>query len=253
MYVLVGEFPTPTAATRKAQATPGGRFPLGTAFAVWTNEKTVVFSANHILTEHPSATSWWITPSVNRQSDGAWSFEQSNMIKVNVRNHYDALDLVVLVRENGFFKDEGMIHICGSHDIPTVADEYIFKTYYCAIQDIQEDHSGPPVTAAPTECKKMYGITRGHGGKVWFRGGLCSGSSGGVVVDHTGRAIGMHIASVSPSKDVAMIQAEDKLTGKKRSDDERQSESTNSIFTDHSSSQVCLLLSDCTYVATYIE
>jgi hypothetical protein len=159
------------------------------------------------------------------------------MIEVNVILQDNDLDLAILVRKTGVFEDRGMIHI--SPDVPSVADEWKFKTYYIAIQDIQEDHSGPPLTAAPTEAKKMYGITRGNGGKVWLRGGLCNGSSGGVVVNYKGHAMAMHLLSASPSKASSLIKEEDRISGIKRTDEDRESESTNSIVNDHSSKCAC--------------
>jgi hypothetical protein len=166
------------------------------------------------------------------------------MQEVNVESKDEDHNIVVL-RASSKFKVEATVEICPTDKLSSVADELLFKTYYCAVDHIAKDSSLPPLAATPSESKKLFALKNEENGHLWLHGGLCGGSSGGVVVNQEGLAVGMHIASNSSGLTVQNVKENDAREGKKRRGDELSvhSDSIDSLANSHSSTQVVLLLS----------
>lgn len=65
----------------------------------------------------------------------------------------------MIVDKNVKFDTNEMITLCSINQIPKVADEERFKTYYCAITDlVVETTAMPPISVAPTGPKKMVAL-----------------------------------------------------------------------------------------------
>ncbi len=202
-----------------------------------------VLSSYHTISENSDCSKWYITENVHRLSDGKWDWSRG-LNEVTIFD-YDESNDVVILSTNVAFDPSSTLEICPFTDIPTVAEECLFKTYFCPIDDIANESTYPPLCAGPTENKKMYAIENDVNGRMWLRGGLCGGSSGGVVVDRKGRAVGMHVASTSSGLTVENVKDLDRQNGKHRRDDDMSihSDSISSLANSHTSSQVVLLLS----------
>ena len=244
--MLVGQVEDSGKPNTRGKCSPGF-YPLGTAFAVRTTSLTHLLSACHIFTDNSDCTKWYIIKEVKRQNNGKWKFEMQDMKEITVAGRDTDNDIVVLTVPSPFSSGD-VVSICPRDEITNVADECVFKTYYCAVEDITNEPTLPPLEAAPSESKKMFAVDNSENGHMWLRGGLCRGSSGGVVVNEQGHAVGMHIASSSSGLTVQNVKENDLAEGKKRrygDDGERSvhSDSIDSIANSHSSSQVVLLLS----------
>jgi hypothetical protein len=142
------------------------------------------------------------------------------------------------------FSPSAVVEICPLDAIPMVADECLFKTYYCPIDDMTLEPTFPPIAPTPSDNKKMYALQNSENGHMWLRGGLCGGSSGGVVVNQDGRAVGMHCMSSSSGLTVQNVQDNDKRDGKRARDDMSvHSDSISSLADSHGSLQAVVLLS----------
>ena len=253
VFVLVGE--VVGAARRSRSKTAPGLYPLGTAFAVKTTSLCHLLSAYHVIAGNPDCSKWYITPQVNRLANGEWDFrDRAQLIEVSESAHDDH-DVVILVVGTPF-APEHVVDICPPSEITTIADECLFKTYYCPLDDICEEPEPPPLAPSPSDSQKMFAIKNSKNGMMWLRGGLCGGSSGGVVVNQGGRAVGMHIESNSSSLTVVGVVEADKKQGKRfRGEDDMSvhSDSISSIANSHGSSQVVVLLSQNALVCDYLQ
>ena len=243
VFVLVGQVQHDGKRPSRGKPSPG-MYPLGTAFAVRTPSLTHLLSACHTITDNSDCSRWYITKDVDRQHDGRWAFNTA-IQEVTVAEMDKDNDIVVLSAPP--FESDDAVAICPADQIPDIKDECLFKTYYCAVEDIQCEPTFPPLEAAPSESKKLYALKNRDNGHLWLRGGLCGGASGGVVVNQQGLAVGMHIASSSSGLTVQNVKENDKREGKKRRGDDGEmsihSDSIDSLANSHSSTQVVLLLS----------
>jgi hypothetical protein len=241
--VLVGQIENLGLPQTRGKASPGF-YPLGTAFAVRTSSLTQLLSAYHTITDNRDCTRWHITTQVDRQQNGCWAFDMKNMKEVAVEKKDTDNGIVVLTASSPFELDD-TVPICPADKLTSVADECLFKTYYCAVEHIANDESHPPLAATPSESKKLFALKNCENGHLWLHGGLCGGSSGGVVVNQQGLAVGIHIASNSSGLTVQNVKENDVREGTKRRGDDMSvhSDSIDSLANSHSSAQVVVLLS----------
>ena len=239
--MLVGEIENLGLPQTRGKASPGF-YPLGTAFAVRTSSLAHLLSACHTMTDNPDCTRWHITTQVDRQQNGCWAFDVNNMKEVAVGKTDPDNDIVVLtlIVSSQPFELDDTVPICPADKLTSVADECLFKTYYCAVEHIANDESHPPLAATPSESKKLFALKNCENGHLWLHGGLCGGSSGGVVVNQQGLAVGIHIASNSSGLTVPNVKENDVREGKKRRGDD-MSVHSDSLANSHSSTQVVLL------------
>jgi hypothetical protein len=223
-----------------------GFYPLGTAFAVKTPLNRHLLSTYHTISDNDDCTEWYITLQVDRcAKDGVWNFEGTTLTKVTVWVYDKANDIVVLTVPEPF-SPSAVVEICPLDAIPMVADECLFKTYYCPIEDITAEPTFHPLAPSASDNNKKNAIKNSENGHMWLRGGLCGGSSGGVVVNQDGRAVGMHCISSSSGLTVQNVKENDERNGKRarRPDDMSfHSDSISSLANSHASSQVVVLLS----------
>ena len=117
------------------------------------------------------------------------------MLEVQVMECDEANDIAVLTTSDAFTTRDA-VALCPASGISDMKDECLFKTYFCAIEDIENESTFPPLQAALlSESKKLFALKNVENGHLWPRGGLCRGVSGGVVVNQQGLAVGMHVAS----------------------------------------------------------
>lgn len=238
--MLVGEVVANERKSRSKAA--AGLYPLGTAFAVRTTSLNHILSAYHTITANSDCSNWYVTPQVDRCSDGQWIFSGA-LNKVTIHSFDEPHDIVAFTVQESFASQDA-IEICPSTEITKVADECLFKTYYCPVDDIESDPSYPSLAPSPSEYKKMYAIKNSENGHMWLRGGLCGGSSGGVVVNQQGRAVGMHVESFNSCLTVKNVKEADSRDGKRARDEiSVHSDAISSIANSHGSSQVVVLLS----------
>lgn len=239
VFVLVGVIVESYGKTTRSSVDPG-MYPLGTAFAIKTNACVHLLTAYHTIEQNSKCTKWYVTSKVSRNANGTWNWNANELISVKLLDFDKGNDVALLCSDKVFPKD-GLITICRQNEITKVADECLFKTYYCPLDDIISQPSFPPLAASPSENKKMYAISDSH---MWLYGGLCGGSSGGVVVNRAGAAVGMHVASDSQALSVQDVKNNDAQEGKclRRDDDSVYSESSYSCANSHSSVQVIVLL-----------
>jgi hypothetical protein len=240
----------------KLQRISPGLYPVGTAFTIRNSRRNNLITAHHKIIDNYAVSNWFITFSIDRNNDGSWNFTSCKLTPVKILDSDTENDLVILEADNCSFREEEMIPLCPLEEVPTVLDEQLFKTYYCAIGDCNFDTERPVLDIRVSDKKKMTCIKKTGQGRMWFDGGLCSGSSGGAVVDRQGRVVAMHTESLSDVKTVQQVQ--EARSGKKLEKDYMKriddiSEAHDSSAHSYSSSQYCILLCLSAVVQKYTD
>jgi len=252
VYVLVGELSVPVTTLSSSRGkkrpvssistTPAGKYPLGTTFVVKSTAGNLLLTAFHTFEANHECTSWFITKVVNRdEKNGNWVFDNDLLEVSRVYEHRDLDVALISVTRPGFtFDQKEMIPICPPEHLPVSSEEPQFKTYYYAIDDVSME-TMTYLDFSYTEWKKMYMISRFH---LYLHGGLCGGSSGGLVINRAREAVAMHIESFNNSKSVQDISNEGGRSSSKSDLNSMISESLNSLHNTHSSTQKCVILSN---------
>ena len=187
------------------QNVPVGYYPLGTTFVVKSSVRRTLITADHTITENYAIANWFISEEIGRDGNGTWMIDIAKLIAVAVKDRDPANDVAIL-ESQCIFSEKDMISLCPGTEIPKVLDEQLFKTYYCPLGDCTFDNECPMMNIRVTEKKKMTCVKKSSDGRIWFDGGLCSGSSGGAVVDMKGRVIAMHIQSLGVVTSKQLLQ-----------------------------------------------
>jgi V8-like Glu-specific endopeptidase len=171
---------------------------IGTAFAVRCDSMNKLITAAHCVVEKKKVigAEFCICLNIERVGHG---YETSEKIPVTVTEHgkTEAEDWAVLeVTTKGFqFSYENTLAICPLDQIPAKKATAKYKIYHCPCGDFNEGRSYV-LECCETDWHKPYVISR-RVGVMNFYFGLSSGSSGGCVVDESGRVVAFHVASSS--------------------------------------------------------
>lgn len=232
-------------------------YPQGTAFAIQSPAKNILLTAaQNILTDKTlKDCDWFITTSLDRDADG-WVVNGPYMpVVIKGIDVSTGIAMLYLMQPNYHFPDDEVLKLCPREDIPNVPEEQEFRTLYCPVGDLAQDLSYPSLVVAASEWKKAYSIQKNNNGKMWLKGGLCFGASGGVVINKNGYAVAIHLkssVSTRPSKrsngnstlalndtsSGAVITLEDSSC-----DSEDEEENQIEMLSIQNYSQVCSLLS----------
>jgi hypothetical protein len=246
VFVLIGEVVTNTHKTLNLRKKPEdyepGFYPLGTAFATRSNSRQYLLTAFHTIQENVDCSRWYVTTNVGRCNDGTWDFN-STFEKVSVVDYDTIMDVALLKIDSKYhIPIESTVEICPIAKLPKQSDEASLKTYYVPVEDMTPQLE-VPLCPSPSDWKRVYAISSKY---LFLPGGLCKGSSGGLVIDKAGLAVAMHIESISSSKsstDILKEYRDSSSRGKKNSHDKALSESSTSLANTHMSSQKCIILS----------
>jgi len=138
-----------------------------------------------------------------------------------------------------------LIEICPQSEIPSLVEEQKFKLYHCPIEYYLSGTITSLEASAAFNWMPASSISI-LGGIMTFDKGLCKGSSGGLVLTESGKAIAMHISSTN-----SIISSEDARSNgsgwSKKSTTQVQlsalRDGLDSAANSHSSTSTCLLLS----------
>jgi hypothetical protein len=109
------------------------------------------------------------------------------------------LDWTVFVRNDGVKfsdRDDITLPICHSTDLPVVETEPYVKIYHCNVSAFTDPD--PRSDLLSVECTPRSIVSQRTGNHINMPNGIFSGSSGGAVVDHMGRVVGIVLESWSP-------------------------------------------------------
>jgi hypothetical protein len=234
-------------------------FPRGTAFGIQTASADMVLTALHVVDDIEA--SWIITPKLFRNANGLYYVETFKTVKIIHRGDVDSDDIAILTIAPSKFETEEMVKVCPADEIPELCTTNdVFLTYYCPIDDLTMDSGSPPIAASGSDWKTTYAISKSLNGKMWMRGGLCGGSSGGLVINARWQAVAMHCESTNPVRSLKDITEDRKtcLKAQKKKWSTKDTASTHSdalteLATLHSYSQVCPLLRFSSVLTTNLE
>jgi hypothetical protein len=135
------------------------------------------------------------------------------------------------------FSTENSIPICELLDIPPSRTEPQFKLYHCPAEQYDIVRV---VTMTSSSWMKPQAIVNSSG-QIYFPSGFSKGSSGGVFVDREGRAVAIHLESISSAKTLAEAKSS---TGSAISTNEKSlEEAIDSSAHSHSSMSRCMIIS----------
>jgi hypothetical protein len=171
--------------------------PQGTAFAIQSpSQNTLLTAAQNIIAEKSMTDiNWHITASLDRDADGWIANSPFMHVVIKAIDMANGIAVLTLFQQNYQFPDSEVLHICPKEEVPNVIEEQEFKTYYCPISDLVQDVTYPSLSITASEWKRAYSIQKGNNGKMWLKGGLAHGASGGVVVNKQGQAVAIHLRS----------------------------------------------------------
>lgn len=174
---------------------PPDTFPrlLGTAWAVESHSKQLLLTAYHCL--DPGQTSFevfnnnlHIMKSVQFNDDGTMTFE--GVIKVTAIDGCSVSDVAVL---RSALQLPETINLCPLLEFPSIDNEDTVKSYHVPCQSFPDPT--PVAQAVPTEYVKISLQSQHH---YFIRADHMHGSSGGVVIDRRGRAVGLICSGYVP-------------------------------------------------------
>ena len=159
--------------------------PLGTAWVVNSSSMRLLLTAYHCLNP---ATGFqaiqnhlFVIRSLACNDDGTFSIE--NQIPVVAIEGDKVSDIAVLQAGTPF---SAGIPLCPLSQFPTASDESVVKTYHAPCQSFPSEI--PFLSSRPTDFGKVLLESRHH---YFISGDHMHGSSGGVVVDIRGWAVGL--------------------------------------------------------------
>jgi hypothetical protein len=130
----------------------------------------------------------------------------SDVLEVTVVGFDEAADWAVLQisKGNTQFNPCDVLEICPLNEIPAMKTESKYKIYQCPCEFFL-NRTFTSVQAEATAWMTPCSLTVSQG-EICFRQGFSKGSSGGCVVDSSGRVVAFHISSTSTSLTMAEAQ-----------------------------------------------
>ena len=190
--------------------------PIGTSFAVRCQSMNKLVTAQHLFTQkvirrdpetrreishhyrrRPAAEYVIIRGMV--RSEGMTEVTGTHIIPVQYLCGESKLDWAVLVRTDGVQFSDGddiTLPICPLADLPVVETEPYVKIYHCNVSAFTDPD--PRSDLLSVECTPRTIVSQRTDNHINMPHGVFSGSSGGAVVDHMGRVVGIVLESWSP-------------------------------------------------------
>ncbi len=190
--------------------------PIGTAFGVKSPSKRMLLTACHHFVEarrktdgtkgnyfvrgYRNAGTYFILKSMQRNANGTVTYSSNIVPEQFYRGDKDE-DWAILQRSDSIaFDDTALIDICRQHELPELDNEPKAKAYHAPCQLFNAvDPALPLLSIANTDFSKISQMSETH---LMLKKGFVSGSSGGLVIDEVGRAIGIHLESWSPIREI---------------------------------------------------
>jgi hypothetical protein len=220
--------------------------PIGSAFAVRCPQQNKLITAGHVVYDYdngqPIVGKLSVSLQVEKNRLGQIINVRSNKT-YNVKVDVNGLDcdndwaVLSLVSKRRIFSIDDSIPICGIDEIPSVKYEPQFKLYHCPAEQYDLIRV---VSVTPSPWMKTQAIVK-TSGLMFFPFGFSKGSSGGVYVDREGRAVAVHLESISSAMTLEEAKS---ISGSARSTDEKSlEEAINSSAHSHTSISRCLIIS----------
>jgi hypothetical protein len=216
--------------------------PIGSAFAVRCPQQNKLITAGHVVYDYdngqPIVGKLSVSLRIEKNRLGQLT-NRNDIINVKVGSY--GLDLdndwAVLVARRHTFSIDDSIPICELNDIPLEKCEPQFKLYHCPAEQYEIVRV---VSVTATHWMKPQAIVKSTG-FMFLPFGFSKGSSGGVFVDREGRAVAIHLESISSAMTLEEAKS---ISGSARSTDEKSlEEAINSSAHSHTSISRCLIIS----------
>lgn len=172
-------------------------FPVGTAFIIESRSQTILLTAYHclILSAHHFA----VVRTVTRNEDGSGYSDPPVPIRVDVLGGDQVADVAVLRADHTLGTP---IPLCPADQEPVQLNEDIVKSYHCPVQ-LFTDQQIETLGVMVTEYVKISIVSRHH---IFVPSEHMRGSSGGVIVDEQGRAVGLICSGIVPGMPLLAIE-----------------------------------------------
>jgi hypothetical protein len=162
--------------------------PVGTAFVVESQSCRLLLTAFHCL---QAGGPFLLVKSITNNEDGSTTIDPPTPIPVDIIRSDPVGDIAILRANIQFLRS---IPLCPPEQYPTTENEDVVKSYHCPITMFL-DGQMESIFVISTSLTKLQGKTRHH---MFVTGEHMRGSSGGVVVDSMGRAVGLICSGYIP-------------------------------------------------------
>lgn len=228
--------------------------PCGSAFAIQSSTQNKLLTAGHNLYDESLKAiipgHFYISRKIEKNMLGV-VISTAEKIRVEVVSFCcnGNEDLAVLRLSDPVRCLTDMIEICPQTEIPSLVEEQKFKLYHCPVEYYLSGTISSLEASAALIWVPASSIST-LGGIITFDKGLCKGSSGGLVLTESGKAIAMYISSTNHSTNSTMSSEDARSNGsglRKKSTTKVQlsalRDGLDSVENFHSSTSTCLLLS----------